>query len=259
MLVLDTTTARILIDPEHGGRVAGATVLGHDVIVPRTPDSEPMTWGSYPMVPYAGRVRHGEFEFAGTTHSVPVTLGAHAIHGTVYAAPWIVTSAAATACELRCELGPDWPFGGSVTHRYTLTPDSLTCELTVSTDDRAMPAQVGWHPWFTKPESLEFHPGAMYRRDHEGLPDGTLVEVAAGPWDDCFADVVQPVVLRWPGLELSVSSDCDCWVVYDEPGHATCVEPQSGPPDGFTVAPVTVAPGGSLTRWMRWSWQALGG
>ncbi len=218
-----------------------------------------MSWGSYPMVPYAGRVRRGRFQFDRQEWRLPITLGAHAIHGTVYDQPWAVLESTSTSCTLRCPLGPDWPFGGWATQEYTLAGDSFTCELALHTAERPMPAQVGWHPWFVKPDSLTFRPGAMYHRDDEGMPDGALVPVPDGPWDDCFARVEQPIVLRWDDLELEVRSDCDVWVVYDEPRHATCVEPQSGPPDGFTLDPVEVSPDLPLRRWMRWTWHLTSG
>ena len=42
----------------------------------------------------------------------------------------------------------------------------------------------------------------------------------------------------WPGaLELALESSLDHWVVYDEPDHAICVEPQSGPPDALNLGP----------------------
>jgi galactose mutarotase-like enzyme len=43
--------------------------------------------------------------------------------------------------------------------------------------------------------------------------------------------------------------------VYTDPEHAVCVEPQSGPPDEFNLAPNVVHPGTPLVitatfRWM---------
>jgi galactose mutarotase-like enzyme len=35
------------------------------------------------------------------------------------------------------------------------------------------------------------------------------------------------------------------------PKHALCVEPQSGPPDGFTLAPLVVTPASPLRRTMK--------
>ena len=113
---------------------------------------------------------------------------------------------------------------------------------------------VGWHPWFRKPEALQFHPTAMYRRVG-GIAVDEGLDVTPGPWDDCFTDVTEPPSLCWPGaLRIALESSADHWVVYDEPEHALCVEPQTGPPDALNLAPVVVEPGrplvaGATLRW----------
>jgi aldose 1-epimerase len=130
----------------------------------------------------------------------------------------------------------------------------------VHADHDPFPAQVGWHPWFARPVELTFSATAKYRRDGDGIPDGTLVDPGPRPWDDCFTGVDAPPELRWDdGLVVTVRSDCDHWVVYDEPAHALCVEPQSGPPDGLTLAPALVEPGRPLVRTMTWTWGTDGG
>ena len=53
---------------------------------------------------------------------------------------------------------------------------------------------------------------------------------------------------------MRLTSDCRHWVVYDEPAHATCVEPQSGPPDAFNLEPLVLAPGETLQRWFLMEW-----
>jgi aldose 1-epimerase len=58
-------------------------------------------------------------------------------------------------------------------------------------------------------------------------------------------------VLRWPdGVVLTVTSSCDHWVIFTEPDHALCVEPQTGPPDAFNLAPHIVEPGTPLVAEM---------
>ena len=98
----------------------------------------------------------------------------------------------------------------------------------------------------------------MYARGGIGLPHATLVPPVAGPWDDCFVNH-RPVTLHYaplrPSPTVTVTSDCDHWVVYDQPAHATCVEPQSGPPDALNVAPVLVTPGQPLARTMTIAWR----
>ena len=103
---------------------------------------------------------------------MPINLGPHAIHGTGFTRPWEVEPDGALALEL----GPPWPFGGSVRHRvHTVDTDTITATLEVHADQQSMPAQAGWHPWFLRPVSLMFNPGAMYRRGDDGIPDGTLL------------------------------------------------------------------------------------
>ncbi len=60
-----------------------------------------------------------------------------------------------------------------------------------------------------------------------------------------------PAVIFGDGARLNVESDCDHWVVYDMPTHALCLEPQSGPPDGFTLAPHVITPQSPLQRTMK--------
>jgi aldose 1-epimerase len=226
------------IAPEHGGRVSRIVVGDRDLVVRGSGDDNPMSWGSYPMVPWAGRVRLGQFTHEGVAHQLPIAMAEHAIHGTGYLASWQQTGPA----SIECDLGPEWPFGGRAIQHFAVTPRSLTCVLEVHAADVAMPAMVGWHPWFVKPDRLDFTAGRMYHRAEDYVTDGASVAVPPGPWDDCFGDVTQPITLGWGDLDVALTSTCDHWVVYDQPLHATCVEPQSGPPDAFTIAPQIVEP-----------------
>ena len=71
------------------------------------------------------------------------------------------------------------------------------------------------------------------------------MDPTTGPWDDCFIADSDITLIR-EGQRLRLRSDHDHWVVYDGTPHATCVEPQSGPPDGFTLAPHRLEPGQRL-------------
>ena len=48
-----------VVDLEAGGRLASFVVDGRELLVTEGPG--PIAWGSFPMVPYAGRVRNGWF------------------------------------------------------------------------------------------------------------------------------------------------------------------------------------------------------
>ena len=263
MIALTNDAATVIVDPAAGGRIASITVAGRDVLVTGSASDQPMMWGAFPMVPWAGRVRRGRFSFEDRDYELEVNLAPHAIHGTGFTRPWRVEADG----SLSLDLGDGWPFGGVARQHFELHDDHLVCALQVEAADRPMPAQVGWHPWFRKPDHLQFEAEHMYARDDDGIPTGALVPPVTGPWDDCFTDVVQPIELHYADMNdsdvtsrkqaevtLMVSSSCDHWVVYDQPEHATCVEPQSGPPDGFTLRPEVLAPGETLRHTMTIAW-----
>ena len=239
------------IAPDAGGRIAQITHDGFDLLVPYGRNTAaPTAWGCYPMVPWAGRIRRGRFTFDDQPLQLVRNFEGHAIHGVGFEMAWIVTVHQATVTELTLDLPSDehWPFGGSARQRFEVSGNRIRMELSVTAGDRRMPATIGWHPWFVKPESVVFTPTAMYLRDDDGIPTGELIDVRPGPLDDCFLNT-QPVIVEIAGRRLRLTSNCDHWVVYDQPAHATCIEPQTGPPDSFTIAPHVLDSGDTLAAW----------
>jgi aldose 1-epimerase len=256
-LRLEAGAARVVVRPDEGGRLGSLVVGGHEVLWTSDPQG-PIHWGSYPMAPWAGRVRDGRFTFAGRAHQLPLGMPPHAIHGVVYDRPWEVLG----PDRLGIELDERWPFRGRAEQRFALDEDGLAMTLLIEADE-PMPASLGWHPWFRRslgegiePVRLRFEPGTMLVRDGTGMPSGERVPPTQGPWDDAFTDVAQPPVLEWGDtLRLEVSSTCRWWVVYTEPAHALCVEPQSAPPDALNGPADVVEPGTPLVHEMRWRWE----
>lgn len=252
MIEMEAGDAFVTVAPTDGGRIAQIQV-GELALLKDDRSGGPMTWGSYPMAPWAGRVRHGRFEFDGRTHQLPRNLEPHAIHGTVFTSEWEVVDAGRDYCELRTPLS--WAFGGTAHQHLALDEHGLTCILSVYAVQQAMPAVIGWHPCFRKPLMADLEFEAMHVRDHEYIATAELVAPKPHPWDDCFVRPVAPLRLHHPGLTLTIDSDCDTWVVYDEPDDITCVEPQSGPPDAFTIGgAVRLEPGELLQRRMTLRW-----
>jgi len=248
--------ARVLWDLENGGRLASLQVHGLELLV--TEADNPIDWGCYPMAPFAGRLRDGQLHHKGT-HQLPLNLGDHAIHGTVFDRPWVSRGDGWALCTL----GERWPWPGVVRQHLRLTDDGLLLQLVLESAT-PFPATLGWHPWFRRqldrgePVVLSFGAESMYRRDAAGLPDGTLVPPPPGPWDDCFFAPGQVPALRWPkALELRLASDLDHWVIFSERDHALCVEPQSGPPDGPNLVPHLVTPQHPLTATLALLWTLL--
>ena len=242
-------TVRVEVDPGDGGRIAQIEVADTPLLVGRdAAGGDPLGWGAYPMVPWAGRIRGGRFEFRGVTYELPRNHEGHAMHGVGYTCAWTVISSTATRIDLRLDLPADetWPFGGVVLQSFDVSDRAVTGAMSVTATERAFPVSFGWHPWFRKPTRLDFTPTAMYRRDDDHIAVDDLVAVRPGPWDDCFVNL-HPVGMTIGGVDLRLTSPCTDWVVFDEPAHATCVEPQTGPPDAFTIRPVALEPGQTAT------------
>lgn len=245
------------IAPSAGGRIAQITtdhdtwLIGHD-----EGDEAMIAWGSYPMLPWAGRIRHGRFRFHGRDIQLPRNFGEHAIHGIAFALPWWIDGHSPTHIDLSLPLPEDesWPFGGIARQRIEVGQDGLRMTLSITAGEQPMPATLGWHPWFRKPDRLEFAPTRMYPRDAQGIATLPVIDPPPPPWDDCFLND-KPLVMHRAGQRIRLSSSCDHWVIYDETAHATCIEPQSGPPDAFNLTPSRqLSPGETLSVWYAMEW-----
>ena len=258
-MLLESDSARVEIDLARGGRISSFRIDGMEILV--GPTEGLLDWGCYPMAPWAGRLRHGRFEYARQSFQMPLSLPPHAIHGTVHQRAW---EAEGEACA-SAELGHDWPFSGRAVQNFALEESALRLRLAIHSEGESFPASLGWHPWFLRelsrgePAELSFHARAMYARSADMIPTGEKVDVPEGPWDDCFVGVDSAPEIRWPGaLTLRLVSDASHWVVYDEPAHAICVEPMTGPPNALNLLPVEVHPDRPLVAEFELQWEREG-
>lgn len=247
-IIVESAEVSARVSAADGARLVSLCFGGVETLVTR--HGEPLSWGCYPMVPYAGRVRNATLGFAGRTHDLRANAGRHSLHGTVFDVPWETVSVTATSATFTTTLGDDWPFAATVIHHVEVDSNGVTMRLVVHADE-PQPIQVGWHPWFVKPDRLDHGCARMHPRDASGIASTAVTQIGPPPWDDCFlSDGATPRV-EIAGVALRLSSDCSHWVVYDEPRHASCVEPQSGAPNGINDEPFVVGAGDILTRWFR--------
>lgn len=255
-MLLENDSARLEIDLAQGGRVSSLCIDEMEILVGSA--EETLDWGCYPMAPWAGRLRDGCFVYEGQTFQMPLSLPPHAIHGTVYQRAWEADGEGRAVVEL----GPDWPFAGRAVQEFKLEESALRLRLEIHSDAEPFPASLGWHPWFLRqlsrgePAELSFHARAMYERGADYIPTGEKVTVPVGPWDDCFVDLGSVPEIRWPGaIKLRLVSDASYWVVYDQPTHALCVEPMTGPPNALNLMPEEVTPDQPLIAEFEFQWE----
>ncbi|OKI00271.1 aldose epimerase [Streptomyces sp. CB02923] len=254
----------LTVDPANGCRLASLRIGGTELL------RQGAKYGSFPMVPWCGRIEAGRFRNGGEIHRMPLNSPPHAIHGTGRDVAWKTARADATSAVFTYDLldpgAAPWPYPGRVTQLVELAEDgsSLTLTMGVEASADSFPAQAGWHPWFLRSLGGEdvrigFTAAWQEERGEDHLPTGRRIDPEPGPWDDCFGmpDGVD-VTLTWPGrLELKVTSGAEWVVVYDEQEEAVCVEPQSGPPNGLNTTPRLVTPIEPLEISTTWTWRAL--
>jgi aldose 1-epimerase len=258
--------AELTINPVNGCRISSFRVGGTEML------RQGERYGCFPMVPWAGRIEHGQFGNGGVTHQMPLNAPPHAMHGTGRNTAWRRAPAGVNADDhpqkvaFTYDLAEPWPYPGRVTQTFELTPDSLSLAMAVEMYDTSFPAQAGWHPWFRRnlgdggsDVQVDFAPAWQEERGDDHLPTGRRIPPRPGPWDDCFGmpDGVD-VTLTWPErLELKVASRAEWVVIYDEQEDWVCVEPQSGPPNGLNTVPQLVTPLEPLEMAATWTWRRL--
>lgn len=238
---------RAVVDAAHGGRLAALRIGGAERLI--DPNDDPIGWGCYAMIPWAGRV--ADARIAEPAVTLRPTHGDHALHGVTYDQPWSVDRAANNAVELLCELPTDrWSLGGRAAQRITLTPGSLDLEIQVQAGPSGMPVAVGWHPWFRRPAkgdvTVVVDSRAVLETTDDLIPTGEIAKVnrkldlqrgaklGRRRLDHAYVDVKRPVTVAWPDLTLTMSlPTTPSTVVVHTPEHAVCVEPQTAWPDPF--------------------------
>lgn len=259
--------------PELGGAIRSLSRDGHDILRPSAPDAtEPFDLACFPLLPYANRIAHGRFVWQGRQVSIPRNHAgqAHPLHGIGWLAPWRVTAADGASATMRFDHAASdaWPWDLSAVQVLELTGQGLamTLELTNGSDS-AMPASIGFHPYFAKSgvSTLAFDAASVWLASDELLPRALAPADALGDWSRGGslerADLVDHCYVGWNGNALVSRADGDVLLrgggtdalhVYVPPGEAFfCAEPVTAMPDAVNHgAAATLAPGETISASM---------
>ena len=241
--------------PGTGGALAALDWRGEPVLR-RARGAGVLDMACFPLVPFANRIAHSRFAFAGQdvrlTSDHPAGPGEPAIHGFGWLAAWDVAEReerfAALVHHHRCG---DWPWDFAARQTLTLGETArLTLGIT-NLSDTAMPAGLGFHPYF--PRSPDTVLAARHRGewqvDGRTLPVRLVTRPAPVDWwdgrpvesrivDTAYTGRAGPMAIRWPGrgieAVLEPSPDLPVTFVY-VPGAEDyfCVEPASHASDAL--------------------------
>ncbi|MEI7873157.1 MAG: aldose 1-epimerase [Alphaproteobacteria bacterium] len=257
MTLLSLRAGELAVDlaPSSGGSIVRFTVGDlTDVLRPASAAAIASGRGNdascYPLVPFSNRIANGRLDIGGQEIVLkpnwPGVL--HPMHGDGWAGSWDVERHDAHSAELTyVHDGRDgWPFRYRARQSFRLEGDRLVVGMSIENlEDRAVPAGLGLHPFFTREPDTELtcRVDGVWRADAEVLP---VDRIAVPPeWDFAVSRPVDGVVLdncfdgwngratiRWPrhalGLALEATEPFRHLVIYVPKGRPFfCVEPVS--------------------------------
>ncbi len=225
------------VDLLRGGRIS--SLKWRDLEFALGFRDDPMTWGWFAMVPWAGRIDKGIIqdafgrEFILPTHWDPP----HAEHGYGFVSSWESLGPNSSRVNMPAPYAPS-----HAEQVIAISGNTLTWSLTYFPNGCTLPAWVGFHPWIPKRIAggqeceLNFSAEKMLLRDQGSIPTGDLVDIPPPPWDDTFFGVTTSPIIKWEGLaQIKISASVPWWVVYNEDSQALCVEPQTAPPNASNL------------------------
>lgn len=214
---------RLVAAPARGGSILSFTWRGEPVMrEAEGPDI--LDVGCFVMVPFANRIKDGRFVWRGRPRTIPPNFAGrdpqNPIHGYGWQAEWQVVETAAERLRFsHVHAGGGWPWPYAAGLEYALGAEGLTARLTLTnTGEEAMPAGLGFHPYFPRSETTRYRglhrgewqtggdplPVALDRRATaidwwDGRPVGTRVV------DTVYAGREGPLEILWPERAMALS------------------------------------------------------
>jgi aldose 1-epimerase len=271
-IILEQGDARVVIEPQIGGSIAGYTVRGRDVLRPApTNAASPLEMSCFPLVPFANRIARGTFRWQGRSIVLRPNFGdeSHPLHGQGWQSAWRVAEKnTAHAVLIYDHEAGEWPWAYRAELNFSLGAAGLHAVLLLTnrgTDP--MPASIGFHPYFPKHRRS----GLTAAVDGMWLADKTLIPAtrgapildfakgaaldAAPQIDNCFTGWTGCAVIDQTDLQIVLKADARFLHIFvPVGGDYFCAEPVTAMPDAFNRAEprdetglLSLAPGATHT------------
>ncbi|WP_460173372.1 aldose epimerase family protein [Vulcanisaeta sp. JCM 14467] len=218
------------------------SISDKDVVLPG--DLDKPTWGGMAiLIPFANRVKGGEYEFEGVRYLLPKNEEGHAIHGLVLNEEWDVVSIGENNVSLKHVLhNPGYPTELTSIVRYTLIDKGLDIEIIVrNTGLKDAPLVVGAHPYFiiSGDWRLKTQGSVQMCEAVNKIPTGRLVpfdinNTVRREFDDCFLISNDDIVLESNYSTIRIIRRGMPYVqIFTGVPNAVAIEPMSGAPDAY--------------------------
>ncbi len=256
MISLSAGDSALDIDPDLGGAMRRFVHKGIDVMR-RTPENaiDALQTTCFPLVPFANRIRNGQFVFEGHKVKMAPNLGdhPHTLHGQGWRARWQVTEHSTNRAVLSYHHAPgEWPWAYEAQLAYELRDAGLRVYLSCrNLSSSRMPAGLGFHPYFNRHDDsrLKATVDGVWISDDQTLPRNWHAGVLKKDWThgDALAHeaIIDNAYTGFHGRAeiydsdrlthvMRASPDCHWLHIFVPPGEPYfCVEPVNHMPDPF--------------------------
>lgn len=219
---------------------------------------------SFIMLPWANRIRNGDFEFEGQSYHLETTPDdGTARHGDVRKRIWEIDEAHSQNLRLVFDSSAhhqlNFPFAFSAIAEYTLDEGVLTLAVTLKNEDsRRMPAGFGHHPYFVRATGesapLLHIPCHRHFELEQAMPTAAPVALPeeidfrtlrrlddTQKLDHLLTDRMpdDPVRIVYPAWHFALEMQCDRLfkhiLVYTPDESSVAIEPMTIATDGFNL------------------------
>jgi aldose 1-epimerase len=234
---------QLIFNTRLGGRAMSWQYQGIELL--GAAGKDPVEFGFYPMVPWAGRLENNSICVNGELLEQDVNYHGWALHGVSFDCPassWNVIESEDCTTFIARQSITNWANILDITFTWNIRAHSLETIIQV-TPRSEVPTNivVGWHPWFRKslgvgsPAQIHINDAKILIKS-DSLPTGELVDFDSdrGPFDDALIVPNRVVTIDWPGaLQLRVTNSHRWFVIYTGHEDLICVEPQTGAPNSL--------------------------
>jgi len=221
-----------------GAYLYSFSVNGKDIIL-RGNLYRPTRGGMALLIPYANRVKGGEYEFDSVKYSLPKNKEGNAIHGLVLDKVFNVSEKKEDEVSLEYLLSHD---GYPTTLRCNVTYKALDRGLSVkikvkNEGDKRAPLTVGAHPYFVIAEDWRVITNDDVKQClmKNNIPTGEFVEtkIEHKEYDDCFLVEGDVQLISSYSSILIRRENLPFLQLYTGIKGALAIEPISGAPDAY--------------------------
>ena len=202
------------IDPESGGALTRFDLkMGNtrfDILRrasdPKSGAPRALGASSFPMIPYAGRLREGRFEFEGRSIDYPLNAlpERHSSHGDGFTRPWALTALERHRAVLELLPAAFAPIQYHCTQSIELAEDRLDVRFRIrNLESHRIPIGIGLHPYFAHRHTatLRAHLPVQWHWDAELMPTYAAPNARSSEFERGVAAADLPIAAQYCGWD----------------------------------------------------------